>query len=546
MSSKGISQRIKLQSFDDMFGAEENTGATGTDAKPVDGQIVEMPLSELHSFKNHPFRVVDDENMDEMVESVKEYGVLVPAIVRPRAEGGYELISGHRRKHASEIAGKDTMPVIVRDCDNDEAVVIMVDANIQREDILISERAKAYQMKYEAMKHQGKAKGISLEQMSEEAGESRKTIQRLICLASLDKKLLDMVDEKKLSLRQGVDLSFIPQEQQLIVYDVIKELNVSLSLDQSARIKEASRKGYLNADFLRDYLSEKKPKPRKVVFSQKKLDNYFTPDMSNEDIEELIVKLLDEWKEKGDYYIMFQKKAIEQDKKTKGSRSVRKEKKGGDIKAKLISVLKVVVIPALFAGIVVCGLYLSMQNKLEAQSLKGQVLVMKEFVAANTYVKADEADKYFEVVSVEKIAIPTTAYTTISDLPKEGFYVENAMTKMQMVLKDDIVSKDEVMDKYRSGYVVTSFAAESFDDSVNGSLRKGDIVDVYAKDPATEMLTLMAENVYVSEVYDTAGKKISEDDEVATSFTVWVTPEEVESINTAVVYGGIQMYLKTE
>lgn len=203
-------------------------------------------------------------------------------------------------------------------------------------------------------------------------------------------------------------------------------------------------------------------------------------------------------------------------------------------------------IPALFAGIVVCGLYLSMQNKLEAQSLKEQVLVMKESVAANTYVKADEADKYFEVISVEKIAIPATAYTTISDFSKEGFYVENAMTKMQMVLKDDIVSKDEVLDKYKAGYEVTSFATESFDDSVNGSLRKGDIVDVYAKDPATEMLTLMAENIYVSEVYDITGKKITEDDEVATNFTVWVTPEEVESINTAVVYCGIQMYLKTE
>ena len=300
MSSKGISQRIKLQSFDDMFDTEENNEVADSGVKSVDGQIVEIPLSELHTFKNHPFRVVDDENMEEMVESVKEYGVLVPAIARPRAEGGYELISGHRRKHASELAGKDTMPVIIRDCDNDEAVVIMVDANIQREDILISERAKAYQMKYEAMKHQGVGGGLSLQEMSDQAGESMKTIQRLICLASLDKKLLDMVDEKKLSLRQGVDLSFIPQEQQLIVYDVINEMNVSLSLEQSARIKEASRKGYLNADFLRDYLSEKKPKPRKVVFNQKKLDNYFTPDMSNEDIEELIVRLLDEWKEKGE------------------------------------------------------------------------------------------------------------------------------------------------------------------------------------------------------------------------------------------------------
>lgn len=300
MSSKGISQRIKLQSFDDMFDTEEKNEVTDSGVKSIDGQIVEIPLSELHTFKNHPFRVVDDENMEEMVESVKEYGVLVPAIARPRAEGGYELISGHRRKHASELAGKDTMPVIIRDCDNDEAVVIMVDANIQREDILISERAKAYQMKYEAMKHQGVGGGLSLQEMSNQAGESMKTIQRLICLASLDKKLLDMVDEKKLSLRQGVDLSFIPQEQQLIVYDVINEMNVSLSLEQSARIKEASRKGYLNADFLRDYLSEKKPKPRKVVFNQKKLDNYFTPDMSNEDIEELIVRLLDEWKEKGE------------------------------------------------------------------------------------------------------------------------------------------------------------------------------------------------------------------------------------------------------
>ena len=299
MSSKGLSNRIKLSSYDDMFSAENDGNAT-SEAKIVEGQIVEIPLSELHTFENHPFRVVDDENMEEMVESVKEYGVLVPAIARPRAEGGYELISGHRRKHASELAGKDTMPVIVRDCDNDEAVVIMVDANIQREDILVSERAKAYQMKYEAMKHQGKAQGNSLQEMSEQAGESMKTIQRLICIASLDEKLLAMVDEKKLGLRQGVDRSFIPQEQQRIVDEVISEMGVSLSQEQSARIKESSRKGYLNADFLKDYLSEKKPKPRKVVFNQKKLDNYFTPDMSNEDIEELIVKLLDEWKEKGE------------------------------------------------------------------------------------------------------------------------------------------------------------------------------------------------------------------------------------------------------
>lgn len=300
MSKRGFGEKIKLSSYDDMFGTEDMAGAQVAAATVSDGQIVELPLSELHTFENHPFRVVDDENMEEMVESIKEYGVLVPAIARPRDAGGYELISGHRRKHASELAGKDTMPVMIRDCSDDEAVVIMVDANIQREDILISERAKAYRMKYSAMKHQGMAKGNSLQEMSEQAGESMKTIQRLICIASLNKELLDMVDEKKLGLRQGLDISFIPGEHQEIVYKVIKDMNVALSLEQSARIKEASRKGYLNEDFLRDYLSEKKPKPRKVVLNQKKLDDYFTPDMTSEAIEKLIVKLLDEWKQKGE------------------------------------------------------------------------------------------------------------------------------------------------------------------------------------------------------------------------------------------------------
>jgi len=300
MSKRGLGEKIKLSSYDEMFGTEDTAGADIAAATVPDAQIVELPLEELHTFENHPFRVVDDENMEEMVESIKEYGVLVPAIARPRDEGGYELISGHRRKHASELAGKDTMPVMIRDCSDDEAVVIMVDANIQREDILVSERAKAYRMKYNAMKHQGMAKGNSLQEMSEQAGESMKTIQRLICIASLNKELLDMVDEKKLGLRQGLDISFVTEEHQKIVYKVIKDMNVALSLEQSARIKEASRKGYLNEDFLRDYLSEKKPKPRKVVLNQKKLDDYFTPDMTSEAIEKLIVSLLDEWKQKGE------------------------------------------------------------------------------------------------------------------------------------------------------------------------------------------------------------------------------------------------------
>lgn len=298
MSKRNLGEKIKLTSYDDMFGDDVSTSS------PVDlkqeGQIVDVPLEELHTFENHPFRVMDDESMDEMVESIKEYGVIVPAIARPRKEGGYELISGHRRHHASKLAGKDTMPVIIRDCDNDEATVIMVDANIQREDILISEKAKAYRMKYDAMKHQGSAGGLSLKEMSDQAGDSMKTIQRLICIANLDEKLLALVDAKKLGIRQGVDLSFLEKNQQEVVYNVIHELGILLSWEDSTRIKEAGKKGYLNEDYLKDILTHDKPKARKVVFNQKKLDDYFEPNMSSEDIEKLIVRLLDEWKQKGE------------------------------------------------------------------------------------------------------------------------------------------------------------------------------------------------------------------------------------------------------
>lgn len=295
MSKRGIGEKIKLSSYEDMFGTEEENVSGALDSK---GQIVDIPIPELHTFKNHPFRVVDDEAMDEMVESIKEYGVLVPAIVRPREEGGYEILSGHRRHHASTLAGKETMPAIIKECNDDEATVIMVDANIQREDILISEKALAYQMKYEAMKHQGVAGGSSLQEISEQSGESMKSIQRLICIASLNKELLDMVDSKKLGIRQGVDLSFLSEEQQQTVYEVITELGISLSWDDTLRIKEAGKKGYLNADYLKDILTHEKVKTRKVVLNQKKLDTYFEPNMSNEDIEELIVSLLEEWKKK--------------------------------------------------------------------------------------------------------------------------------------------------------------------------------------------------------------------------------------------------------
>ena len=250
---------------------------------------------------------------------------------------------------------------------------------------------------------------------------------------------------------------------------------------------------------------------------------------------------------------MFEKKISDEDRKKmerkakkNAKASKKKESTGAGVKDKLISVCKVVVLPLIFVGIVVCALYLVMQNKLEEESLKDSVLAMREDVAVNTFVKSEDAGKYFEVISVDLTAIPTCAYKSLDELPKDGFYIENAMTKTQMVMKDDIADKDIVMDKYKNDYEITSFPTESFDGGVNGSIRKGDIVDVYALNPETELLELFAENVYMSEVYDNVGNRITEPDEVATSFTVLVTSEKVESVNLAVVYGKVQINLKTE
>lgn len=295
MAKRNLGEKIKLSTYDEMFG----TDTFGHDDQKSEGQIINVPLRELHTFKNHPFKVLDDEKMEETVESVKAYGVLVPGIARPRKDGGYEIISGHRRRRASEIAGKTEMPFMVREYTDDEATIIMVDSNIQREDISISEKAKAYSMKYEAMKHQGAAGGISLEKMSEESGESRKTIQRYICLARLSDELLELVDNKKLGVMQGLEISYLDETQQSIVYKVIEELGCVISVEQASRIREADKKGYLNEAYIKDMLTYVKQPVRKVVFNQKKLDSYFEPNMSNSDIEELIVKLLDEWKKKG-------------------------------------------------------------------------------------------------------------------------------------------------------------------------------------------------------------------------------------------------------
>ena len=295
MAKRNLGERIKLQSYDEMFGLD--TISPGDQKQ--EGQIVNIPLNELYEFKDHPFRVLDDEKMEETVESIKAHGVLMPGIARPRKEGGYEIISGHRRRRASELAGKTEMPFIIKDYSDDEATVIMVESNIQREDILISEKAKAYHMKYMAMKHQGTAGGISLDVMSEQTGESQKTVQRYIYLARLTDELLGLVDAKKLGVKQGVEISALDTTQQEIVYQVLSELGSVIDVEQATRIKEAGKKGHLNEAYLRDMLTYVKPPVRKVVFNQKKLDSYFDPTTSNSDIEDLIVKLLDEWKEKG-------------------------------------------------------------------------------------------------------------------------------------------------------------------------------------------------------------------------------------------------------
>lgn len=246
---------------------------------------------------------------------------------------------------------------------------------------------------------------------------------------------------------------------------------------------------------------------------------------------------------------MFVKKVSEEQKKKMNKEAKvasKKEKTAKSDSSKVISAVKVIVIPLLFAGIVVCAIYLAMQQKQAQDDLKASVVCMKENVDANTYVSESDIDKYFTTVKVQLEAVPENAVKLLGELSKDGFYIEDSMKKSQMVLIDNLAGKDEVMDKYLNGYEVTSFDAQNFADGVNGSLRKGDIVNVFALDPATELLTLYAENVYVAEVYNNAGNKVTEPDGIATSFTVWVTPDEVESLNLAIVYGGVQMYLKTE
>ncbi len=283
--SRSVAGKIKINSFADIVCGD-------------DAAVTEVPLADLHGFKDHPFRVLDDEKMEETVESVKKYGILMPGIVRPRTEGGYEIIAGHRRKRACELAGLETMPVLIKNYSDDEAVVAMVDTNIQREDILPSEKAHAYRMKFEAMKHQGSGGGRTLDSIGEAAGESGKTVQRYICLSRLSAELLGLVDEKKLPVRSGVELSYLKEKEQGWVEETIRSSGITVSPAQGGKIRGFSQGGELTRAMVRLILEEEKPKPRKVVIKGEKLSGYFPEDVTAEEIEETIIRLLDDWLKK--------------------------------------------------------------------------------------------------------------------------------------------------------------------------------------------------------------------------------------------------------
>ena len=282
---------FNLPSADDLFSTEEERAEARLE------KVVNLSPAEISDFPNHPFKVRMDAAMQEMTESVKQYGVLVPTLVRPKPEGGYEMVAGHRRKKAADLAGLTEIPCIVRQLTDDEATIIMVDSNIQREDILPSEKAKAYRMKYDAMKHQGsRTGGLTLEELGEAAGESAKTVQRYIWISRLSEPLLDMVDAGKIGIMQAVDLSFLSEDAQQWVLVAIQDTNAVISKQQSAMLKESDKKGELTFPMVRMLLEKEKPVERKVVIKTERINSYFPDTYSTDDIEKIIFQLLDNWK----------------------------------------------------------------------------------------------------------------------------------------------------------------------------------------------------------------------------------------------------------
>ncbi|RKM61172.1 ParB/RepB/Spo0J family partition protein [Butyrivibrio sp. CB08] len=299
---------IQLSSYDDIFGGAPDRAKETADEQGKE-HVKDIPLSELYPFKNHPFKVLDDEEMDKTVESIKEYGVLTPAIVRPRDEGGYEIVSGHRRCHASEIAGKETLPCIVRELDDDAATILMVDANLQRETLLPSERAWAFRMKLEAIKHQGARGDLTSSQigtklrsdqiMAEESGVSRNQIQRYIRLTYLLPEILDMVDNKQIGLNPAVELSYLDEDEQRRLLEAMDFSQSTPSLSQAQRIKKMSQEEGITQEAMNVIMSEeKKSDVDRVTIKNDVLKKYFPKSYTPKQMEDTIVKLLDQWQKK--------------------------------------------------------------------------------------------------------------------------------------------------------------------------------------------------------------------------------------------------------
>lgn len=301
MPRKGAN--ISLSSYDDIF----ETDTSRNEAKQE--RVQEIPLSDLHPFEGHPFKVVDDEEMQKTVESVRDFGVLTPAIARPDPDGGYEIISGHRRHRASELAGKDTMPVIVREMDDDAAIILMVDANLQRETILPSERAFAYKMKIDAIKHQGARSDLTScqvgtklradEKVGEDAGESARTVQRYIRLTELCPELLDMVDSGQIKFNPAVELSYLAKEEQKDFLEAMDYAQAAPSLSQAQRIKKLAQEGNCTLEAMCEIMNEmKKDEMDKVTLKTSVLRKYFPKSYTNKQMEDKIIQLLEQWQKK--------------------------------------------------------------------------------------------------------------------------------------------------------------------------------------------------------------------------------------------------------
>ena len=296
------SLNVSLKGADDIFSTEESRQEQQRE------QVQQIPIGELFPFKNHPFKVLDDESMQRTVESVEQYGVLSPLIARPRPEGGYEIISGHRRQHAAQLAGLDTLPVIVRNMDDDAAVLLMVDSNLQRENILPSERAFAYKMKLEALKNQGArsdltsvqvAPKLSTEKIGEEVGMSKDNVKRYIRLTNLVPELLDMVDEKKIAFNPAVELSYLDEAQQRDFLEAMNDTQNAPSLSQAQRLKKLAQEGHFSYDVAFAVMGEeKKGELDKVVIKNDTLRKYFPRSYTPKQMEDTIIKLLDQWQRK--------------------------------------------------------------------------------------------------------------------------------------------------------------------------------------------------------------------------------------------------------